>query len=140
MTMREKQRPSRRSSMLEIARVVSRRSTCERGRVGCVITNLEMTRVLAMGYNGNYHGGPNTCDHPGRPGGCKCLHAEANALIKAPYRPGELTLFSTMGPCLACAKMILNARITTVVTDRGYRDSSGLELLCDEGVEVFTTK
>lgn len=114
--------------MMAFAQQVATRSTCSRAQVGCVITNLEMTSVLAYGYNGNYRGGPNFCDGTGE-GACGCVHAEANALIKSPYDPDRLVLFTTLSPCLACAKLILNAGITHVRYLLEYRDPAGLDLL-----------
>lgn len=123
-------------TMFEIASVIAKRSSCNRAKVGCVITNIEMTQILAMGYNGNYRGGPNECDHPNAAGQCGCIHAEENALIKAPYTPGQLLLFSTTAPCLSCAKLILNAGIKYVFADTLYRDPSGVELLFRNHVNV----
>lgn len=123
-------------TMFEIAAIIAKRSSCDRAKVGCVITNTEMTQILAMGYNGNYRGGPNECDHPNAAGQCGCIHAEENALIKAPYAPGQLLLFSTTAPCLACAKLILNAGIKYVFADVPYRDPSGIELLFRNQVNV----
>lgn len=122
--------------MLEIASSVAKRSSCDRAQVGCVVTNLEMTQIVAYGYNGNYRGGPNACDRPDEPGNCGCIHAEANALVKAPYDPGQLVLFATTCPCIGCAKLILNSRIDKVVFATTYRLGEGRRLLMDNNVTV----
>jgi len=124
-------------TMMVVAYVFMDRSSCARLRVGCVITNLEMTEIVAYGYNGNYRGGPNDCDDSEAVGGCGCIHAESNALIKAPYRPGELIIFITASPCERCAKKILNAGIHIVVYDEEYRDRTGIQLLKKNGVTVI---
>ena len=119
--------------MMEIASLIKTRSTCARLQVGVVITNPEMTRILSYGYNGNYRGGPNICDDSSREGDCGCIHAEVNALLKAPYDPHNLILFTTHTPCLSCAKVILNAEIHTVYYGSEFRSLAGLHLLmeCD---------
>lgn len=129
-------RPSRHEMFMQVAHVVQQRATCERLRVGCVITNHEGTSIVSMGYNGNARELTNGCDNPNQPGGCGCLHAEENALLKAPY--GEaLTLYTTASPCLMCAKRILNSKVTTVFYDEEYRDSEPIKLLDDHGIKIY---
>lgn len=127
--MSDTHRSSREFLIMGFADMVANRSTCERTRVGCVITNLDMTQIFAYGYNGSVRGGPNECDDPNQVGGCGCIHAESNALVKAPYLPGQLSLFVTMAPCLACAKLIVNAGIERVFYRDLYRKREGLNLL-----------
>lgn len=122
-------RPVRAQLMLEIAHHIADRSTCQRSKVGTVITNLEYTQIYSYGYNGNYAGGPNTCDSPELQGRCGCIHSEVNALVKAPYLPGQQILITTMSPCLNCSKLIINAGIGTVVFGDAYRTTEGLEIL-----------
>ena len=66
---------------------IARRSTCTRLDVGTVITTTDYRKVLAVGYNGNASGLPNSCDRD-EPGNCGCLHSEENAVINcdAPQR------------------------------------------------------
>lgn len=149
-------RPTKLNMMMKIAKVVRQRSSCSRLQVGCVITNLEPyrhvtgavhpeqmtpwdqhlshTRILAMGYNGMEAGGKNECDSD-IPGQCGCIHAEVNALIKAP--PGPKALFVTTSPCLSCARLMINADVRAVYYGQVYRKSEGLELLCERRVQVF---
>lgn len=122
---------------MAIAHLVKVRSTCERAQVGCVVTDEDFTTVVSMGYNGNYRGGPDACDFPEKPGGCRCLHAEENALLKAPYdmtRP--LVLVCTTAPCAMCAKRIANSAIMKVLFDEDYRDPEGLHILNLAGVQA----
>ncbi len=113
---------------MQMAYVVRQRATCKRLQVGCVITDDGGQSVVAMGYNGNAAGLPNTCDSD-EPGKCGCIHAEVNALIKSPYHNGDLTLYTTCSPCVACAKLILNSRVTAVYYAEEYRDRTGLDVL-----------
>lgn len=130
-------RPTLEEMYLRIAEVVATRSTCHRLKVGCVITNAEMTTVWSIGYNGNARGLPNGCTNPDQPGNCGCdLHAEINALIKAPYHEGDLVLFCTHTPCRACAKAIINSQVKKVFCGQAYRSLEGVELLRQAGIPV----
>lgn len=122
-------RPSRDEMFMQLAHVVAYRSTCQRAHVGAIITNMDGTSIKSMGYNGNARGLPDGCDTT-TPGLCGCLHAEENALLKAPYGP-PLTMFTTASPCLACAKRILNSSVRRIVWDQPYRDNAGLVLLTE---------
>lgn len=128
-------RPSKDETMLRVAEVFSMRSTCERARVGCVITNWDYTQVVAIGYNGNARGLANGCDTR-IPGACGCIHAEVNALLKAPYDPGQrLRLYSTTAPCPNCAKLIINSMVRQVYFRRAYRTTAGVELLAQAQIQ-----
>ena len=111
---------------MRITTLISQRSTCSRLRVGTIITNRDMTNIISMGYNGNYTGGPNECDHD-EPGNCGCIHSEINALIKCQSRPE--VMFVTQSPCLNCAKSIINSGITSLYYGNDYRKNDGLKLL-----------
>jgi dCMP deaminase len=90
---------------------------------------------VAIGYNGNAKGLPNRCDST-VPGSCGCIHSEVNALVKAPGAMRDKVVFLTDGPCVACAKLMINSGVTHVYYRRPYRDPSGLELL--ESAEITT--
>jgi deoxycytidylate deaminase len=122
--------------MLRFAELLSERATCSRARVGAVVTDASMLQVLGIGYNGNARGLANACDDPSAAGSCGCLHAELNALLKAPgVVPGKV-LFTTTMPCAACAKAAINSNIVRVFFRRAYRDLGGVTLLLAAGVEV----
>jgi dCMP deaminase len=130
-------RPSWDEIFMGFAEDISRRSSCSRLSVGCVVVTPDHTRVLAMGYNGNYRGGPNECDLKGAEGLCGCVHSEANALIKLDYGDtSEKIMYTTVAPCKSCAKLIVNAGIYEVVFGAEYRKADGLELLERAGVIV----
>lgn len=130
-------RPTKADIMMGVAKLIATRSSCVRRGVGCVITNHSMTQVFSIGYNGNYRGGPNGCDSV-EPGNCGCLHAEDNALVKLKTEAQGLRLFTTLSPCTACVKRIINqGNITAVHFDESYRDVSPILLLRDAGLKVF---
>ena len=121
-------------TMMAVAYLFAKRSTCKRLQVGAVITDLDMRQVLAYGYNGNYAGGPNTCDRD-EAGACGCIHAEENALIKLTSPERDLILFTTHSPCVLCAKRIVNqGHIKHIIYAVQYRRSEGLTLLADAGI------
>lgn len=125
-------RPSKEQMYLDIAEVVSKRSSCGRLQVGAVLVDKDFENILAFGYNGNYRGGPNECDST-TPGACGCLHAELNCLLK-PERHPDSVLFVTTSPCIGCAKAIINSHIKMVYYKDAYRDDSGLQLLAKASV------
>jgi dCMP deaminase len=128
-------RPSKQSMMLRIAGVVSERSTCTRAQVGAVITDIDMTNIHSIGYNGTARGLPNGCDRS-TPGDCGCVHAEANALIKSPFGV-DLLMFCTLTPCVSCAKLMINKGVRRVYAWKGYRSLEGIDLLRDANIPVF---
>lgn len=128
-------RPSLIECMLKAAEVFAERSTCSRLKVGCVITNEDMTCIDSIGYNGGAKGLSNEpeSDKPGQSG---FIHAEINALIKANYNIKNKRMFITHSPCKMCAKSIVNGGITSVYFSNLYRDSTSLEILYKAGIQV----
>jgi len=127
-------RSARINMWFEVLPIIEAQSHCLRSSVGAVITDATFERLLAFGYNGNYKGGPNECDRLDV-GNCGCIHAEANALVKRRYEdPGAI--FTSLTPCIACAKLIINAGIPRVFSLRAYRDpKASLELFSKVGIE-----
>jgi len=141
-------RPDWDSYFMEIARVVSSRSTCLRRKVGAVI--VKEKRILATGYNG----APTKlahCEQTGClreqmqvPSGerhelCRGLHAEQNAIIQAALHGVSINgavIYTTYSPCAVCAKMIINAGITEVVTAASYPDKLASDMLAEAGIGV----
>lgn len=131
------ERPSWNSIWSDFAKIISQRSYDPRFKVGAVIVTEDNTQVLAVGYNGNHRGGKNVVDSE-EPGKSGFIHAENNALIKMDYNnPKRKKMYVTLSPCLACAKLILNASIDEVFYLENYRDSSGVDLLREFGVTVI---
>ncbi len=129
-------RPSWDSVWMQFSHSISRRSYDPRNQVGAVVVTEDNTQVLAVGYNGNYAGGPNEVesDTPGESG---LIHAEINALLKMDYNnPKNKKIYITLSPCRMCAKAMINAGIKEVIYDKEYRDLSGVNLLRETGVIV----
>lgn len=150
-------RPSIHQTLMEVAKVMSQRSTCSRAQVGAVIAR--DTRIVESGYNGSPAGlehcnhactCPDYWDDSEHSVECKSLepcelstHAEANAIAVAAKhgtRTDGTTMYVTLSPCINCAKLIINAGIAAVVYDRIYRETSGLDLLKLAKVETVAVQ
>ncbi|HHY11346.1 MAG TPA: cytidine deaminase [Firmicutes bacterium] len=141
-------RPGWDEYFMQVAEVVSRRSTCVRRNIGAVI--VKDKRILATGYNGAPSGLLHCIDvgclraQLAIPSGerheiCRGLHAEQNAIIQAakygiPVQGS--TMYSTTEPCSLCAKMLINAGITRVVYEDPYPDNLSRQLMKEAGMIV----
>ena len=113
---------------IDIAERIAKRSHCARLNVGVVIVTRDYERIVGLGYNGNYRGGPNECDTD-IPGACGCIHAEVNALTKAGREARDCYIYCSIVPCLNCSKLIINSGATRVLYGDTYRNSDGHTLL-----------
>jgi dCMP deaminase len=118
---------------MRMAEELAKRSSCRRLCVGTVVTDFRLENVVAIGYNGNARGFPNDCDTP-TPGGCGCIHSEMNALVKAPGQMRNKVVFVTASPCVMCAKLMVQARVSHVYYRTPYRKTEGLSVLRMGGV------
>lgn len=122
---------------MNVAKIMSLRSYDPRLRVGAIIVSEDNTTMLSCGYNGNAKGLPNEPESLD-PGGSGFLHAELNAVIKCDYNfPKKKIMYCTHSTCRACAKIVINSGISRFVYSELYRDSSGLDLLREGGIEVL---
>jgi len=136
LTDQKHERPSWDEVWMKTAHIIASRSTDPRHKVGAVIVSKDNTQIMALGYNGNYAGGPNEVEstEPGQSGN---LHAEINALLKMDYNnPKYKILYVTLSPCRQCAKACVNAGIDEVVYYEKYRDTSSLDILASAGILV----
>lgn len=130
-------RPTWHQTWISVAHEISKRSCDQQLQVGAIIVSEDNTRVLSVGYNGNYKGGPNERESsdPGKGG---LIHAEINALVKCDFNfSKKKCMYVTHSPCKDCAKLIINAEISRVIYDIPYRDMSGIYLLKSTGIDVF---
>lgn len=126
------------TTLLDMARVLAKRSTCSRASVGALIAL--NGRVLSTGFNG-VPSGMTHCEHVANDeSACEAaVHAEANAVAFAAKHGVALNgsaLFTTLSPCLKCAQLIINAGIVRVVIGKVYRDHSGPRMLERLGIYV----
>jgi len=121
---------------MSLALHVSQRSPDVRLKVGCVVITEDNSSVLSLGYNGDQHGGSHTPDSS-EPGKSGFIHAEANALIKMNFADHrQKKLYLTHSPCPVCARMIVNAGIKKVIYCDEYRETKGIDILKNSGIDV----
>jgi dCMP deaminase len=152
-------RPGWDEYFIEIAKVVSSRSTCLRRRYGAVVVKDNV--IVSTGYNGAPRGSLNCTDRGSCkrkelniPAGeryelCEAVHAEQNAVINgSPERMKDATIYiagfeengeyADAKPCLLCRRMIQNAMIKEIVylrKDGGIAKVNGiyeLERICNK--------
>lgn len=131
---------------MELAVNLAKRSHCTRAQVGAVLT--KDTRIISIGYNGP-PAGTHNCDldfpETGCPrdskGSCSlALHAEQNAILYASKNGSTVegaTIYVTLSPCIACARIIYTMKIKRVIYLDSYADYKGLPT--DEGVDFLRT-
>ncbi|HHP7242370.1 MAG TPA: cytidine/deoxycytidylate deaminase family protein [Cyclobacteriaceae bacterium] len=130
---------------MELAVNLAKRSHCIKRHVGAVLT--KDTRIISIGYNGPPSGTHN-CDEEwpeiGCPrdskGGCSlAIHAEQNAILYAVKNKTSVdgaTLYVTLSPCLACARIIFTMGIEKVIYLNSYAKFKGIAN--DEGIDFLT--
>jgi dCMP deaminase len=122
---------------MEMARVAAKQSYANRLKVGALA--VKDHRILSVGYNGTPSNRDNECE--GADGKTKpdVIHAEMNLIYKM-ARDGQAAqgadLFITHSPCFECAKAILTVGFKKVWFGAEYRDSSGVDFLKHNGVEI----
>ena len=123
--MTRKKRPSFDDTFFDMTKVLSRRATCPRKSVGCIIVD-DYNSIVAAGYNTAPLGMP-TCLDVGcidEGGHCvRVVHAEINALASAARRGISLkgcTAYCTLLPCIQCAQALSTAGIGAVMYDEVY--------------------
>jgi dCMP deaminase len=129
---------------MELAQTLAGKSHCVKIKVGAVLT--QDTRIISLGYNGP-PAGTHNCDEEwpqtgcarDRKGGCSlAIHAEENAILYAAKNNAQLegaTLYVTLSPCLACARVIFTTGIKKVIFLKSYAEYKGID--SDEGVEFL---
>jgi len=129
---------------MELAYNLAKRSHCVRRHVGAVLT--KDTRIISIGYNGP-PAGTHNCDVEFGVQGCPkdskgscslALHAEENAILYAVQNGSSIegaTLYVTLSPCIACARIIYSMKIAKVMYLNSYAAYKGIA--SDEGVDFL---
>lgn len=128
-----------------MAQLVSRRATCARRSVGCVLVS-GRGHVLATGYNGPASGSDHCIDTPcpgaSYPSGtglerCEAIHAEQNALLQCRDVFEIETAYVTTLPCMTCTKLLLNTSCKRIVYVQDYPHQEAKELWTRNGRELI---
>lgn len=138
------ERPEFDDIFMELAVNLAKRSHCIKRHVGAVLT--KDTRIISIGYNGPPSGTHN-CDLEWPEEGCPrdskgscslALHAEQNAILYAVKNKTDVegaTLYVTLSPCIACARIIYTMKIKKVIYLKSYAEYKGIA--SDEGVDFL---
>jgi len=121
-------RMTRSEYFMQIAVLASKRGTCSRLNVGCVI--VKDRRIISTGYNGSPPGLPH-CEErgcivlPGKHKHCRrSVHAEWNAIISASMNgvsPVDSTVYITAQPCYECLKILASCKVRKIIFLKEYR-------------------
>jgi dCMP deaminase len=129
---------------MELAENLAKRSHCIKAQVGAVLA--KDTRIISIGYNGP-PAGTHNCDEEFPESGCPrdakgscslALHAEQNAILYAVKNGSNIegsTLYVTLAPCIACARVIYTMKISKVIFLHSYAAYKGIAI--EEGVEFL---
>ena len=137
-------KPSYEDIYMELAEKLAVRSHCVKAQVGAVLT--KDTRIVSLGYKGP-PAGTHNCDEEWPQHGCArdskgscslALHAEQNAILYAVKNNTTIegsTLYVTLSPCIACARVIYTMGIKRVYYKNSYAEYKNIPV--DEGVEFL---
>lgn len=129
---------------MDLAVSLAARSHCVKAQVGAVLT--KDTRIVSLGYNGP-PAGTHNCDLEWPETGCPrdskgscslALHAEQNAILYAAKNNVDLngaTLYVTLSPCIACARVIYTIGIKHVYFLNSYAEYKKIQH--DEGIDFL---
>lgn len=130
---------------MDLAVKIAQRSHCIKRHVGAVLA--KETRIVSVGYNGP-PAGTHNCDDEFGDNGCAldskgscslAIHAEQNAILYAAKNKVNVkgsTLYVSLSPCLACARIIYTMGINRVVYLNSYAEYKGLAT--DEGLDFLS--
>lgn len=120
-------RPNWKEYFSEIVQVTSKRSTCSRLKVGCLL--VKENRIISQGYNGFLPGCPHKSivrdNHEQA-----TIHAEQNAITDCAKRGVSCygaSAYITHYPCLHCCKLLLASGIREINYLYDYKNDSLVE-------------
>lgn len=122
-----KERISWNEYFMSIALLSSKRSSCNRLNVGCVI--VKNNRIISMGYNGHLPKAPHISIIENNHEVCT-IHAEQNAICDAANRGVSInncTIYVTHFPCLNCLKLLISSGIKDIYYLNDYKNSKYVE-------------
>ena len=125
-------RPSWDEYFKEIVQVTSKRSPCDRLKVGCLLVH--KNRIISQGYNGFLPDCPHESivrnNHEQA-----TIHAEQNAICDCAKR-GVSTLESivyvTHYPCIICTRLLLASGISEIKYIEDYKNDELVEYFCKQ--------
>lgn len=118
---------------MEIAKLASKRSPCQRLQVGSIIAS--DNRVISMGYNGYISGAPHVSrvvnNHEQ-----SIIHSEINAITDCAKRGVKIEqgskIYVTHYPCLNCFRTIAACGINDIIYLDDYKNDPIVEMLAED--------
>ena len=140
-------RLSKNKYFMNIALEVSKRATCNRAHVGCILVKDD--RIIATGYNGSPPKMPHCDDenigHDMENKRCvRTLHAELNAILqcaKHGISADRAICYCTIQPCLRCSMALFSVGIKEIKFLERYKtmtekDEKRLTELIKSGLKI----
>jgi dCMP deaminase len=155
------ERPEKDQYYLDIAKVVSSRSTCLKVKMGAIIVKED--QIISAGYAGAPRHTKSSMEHGfclrkklGIPSGtqyelCRSVHAEQNAVINAARAGvsllgGDIFIYGESRqtnkpidafPCFICKKMIINCGLNRVITSVKEEEKKYMAFLVEDWVKEW---
>lgn len=128
--MNNEERPSWDEYFKEIVQVTSKRSPCDRLKVGCLL--VKDNRIISQGYNGFLPDCPHKSivrdNHEQA-----TIHAEQNAISDCAKRGVSCfgcDAYITHYPCIICARILLASGIINIKYIDDYKNDDLVEYFC----------
>jgi dCMP deaminase len=121
-----------------ITLLASKRSSCSRLNVGCVI--VKDNRIITTGYNGFLRGAPHISRVIGNHEQAT-VHAEQNAICDAAFRGVNISdsvAYITHYPCIVCFKLLVSSGIKTIKYLQDYKNDPLVnELAIESNISII---
>ena len=133
-------RPSWNEYFKEIVQITSKRSSCNRLQVGCLL--VKDNRIISQGYNGFLPGLPHESiirdNHEQA-----TVHAEQNAIADAACRGTSVNngiAYITHYPCINCFKILIASGIKKIFYLNNYNNDPTIQILLQKNSSISINK
>lgn len=134
-------KPEQHNVYMQTALLHADLSKARRKRVGaCLVTS---NGTIIPSWNGTPQGTDNNCEDLLEDGTLstkqEVIHAELGCVLKCAkegINTAGASVYVSLSPCIQCSAMLLQAGIKQVFYREQYRDTSGIDYLSRNGVEV----
>jgi dCMP deaminase len=121
---------------MSVAELVSRRSSCKKLNVGCVL--VKDKRIISTGYNGHLPGQPHVSmivdNHE-----LATVHAEQNAICDCSSRgisTKDAIAYITHLPCIYCFKILVASGIKHIIYKEEYKKWDWKKLIREDSIKI----
>lgn len=117
----------------DIAENISKISTSQTTKVGCIAVKKDFTKIAAIGYNGRYPGCPINPKTGGEeislePGKSGFTHSEINLIAKfKEHDPENYFVIVTLSPCESCLQALIIQGFRDIYYINSYRETKHIE-------------